>query len=87
MKNVFQMFNTRTKKYLHEMPELFGGWSKQKGPKKAYSRPGAARGALSNLAHTLRWVHGSKNATEFDPAEWEVHELELTVVKREPYQK
>jgi len=75
----FQAFNTKHGKYLHEMPELFGGWSKAKGPKKMYSRPSDARSALSNV------MCDQPKGTKFVPEDWEIHTMEFHIANREPF--
>ena len=77
----FQAFNKKTGKYLHEMPELFGGWNKDKGPKRMYQRASDARGALSNV------MYDQPKGTQFVPEDWEIHELEFHIANREPFQK
>ena len=78
----FQAYNKRTGKYLHEMPELFGGWNRKKGPKKFYTRAADARGALSNVLVDL-----PGERTEWNPDEWEIHELAFRIVGKEPFRK
>ncbi len=78
----FQAFNKKHGKYLHEMKELFGNWNRRKGPKRVYHTAGHARSAVKNVLYDL-----PSRRKPFDPDEWEIHELELTVKRREPFKK
>ena len=73
----YQAFNVSTGKYLHEMPELFGGWNAKK-PKRGYRTAGHARVALKNLTYP------NKLFLDINPNDWEIHEFEMKMVRRMP---